>query len=115
MSRKTQLLLFLLVFLQMFISQVAARTTVQTKSTFKTKKAVFKTKKTKVVTYKGKTAAQWMKLLGAKTEQHRFEGVYALSQMGKHAHIAVPELIKALKDKSEAIRKTAVLALGEVG
>jgi hypothetical protein len=66
-------------------------------------------------TYKGKSAAEWSVQLRDKDGGKRAEATVALRALGPKAKDAVPDLIRALKDKEPDVRAGAALALGKIG
>ena len=65
--------------------------------------------------YKGKSAAEWSAQLHDKDGGKRAEAAVGLRALGPKARDAVPDLIRALKDKEPDVRSSAALALGKIG
>jgi HEAT repeat protein len=66
-------------------------------------------------TYQEKTVDEWIKQATDANPQLRLESVHALAKIGLEAKIAIPPLIKLLRDNDEQVRSTAHQALRKMG
>jgi HEAT repeat protein len=64
--------------------------------------------------YEGKTVAELRRMLDDPSSAVQFQGAFGLSQLGKEAREAVPDLVQGL-GKEPLVRQMAALALGNIG
>lgn len=62
-----------------------------------------------------KSAAEWVRELESSSTPARRGAAFALGKMGLDGFPAVPDLVKALRDRDPGVREGAAFALGEIG